>query len=283
MAEPQPPAPASRIGTAGTVRPAAAASRTEAGWTGRIAAAVRTRDRLPDWAGPGLSTGRAVLARTLALAGLLAYNWWLLVPFKPGLMTSPSELFSNLEISGQPYAAVMQHADVLSGLLLLGAFLAAGRRSVAASRRDWLAMACFAVAGALGGLFPEVCADGVNALCRQQEWRFELPVSQYVHIAAGIIEFGAITIALIIAIRRTRGRRTLTARAYRRLGQAALACYPLLGLAYLVNRLGGLMEAVFFIGFTVMIVTQLAERTRRRARGPARFPPACRNVLSDAR
>jgi hypothetical protein len=248
MAEPQPPVSASRTGTAGAVT------------------AVRSRGRLPDWAGPGLSRGRAVLAWTLGLAGLLAYNWWLLVPLMPGLMTSPSELFSNLEVSGQPYAAAMQHADVLSGVLVLGALLATGGRSIPAGRPDWLAMVCFAVAGTLGGLFPEVCADSINALCRRQEWRFELPVSQYVHIAAGILEFAGITIALMVAIRRTRGHRTLTARAYRRLGQAALACYPLLGLAYLVDRLGGLMEAVFFTGFTVMIVTQLAERTRRQAR-----------------
>jgi hypothetical protein len=148
------------------------------------------------------SRSRQVLAWTLALAGLLAYNWWLLVPLKPGLMTSPNELFSNLEVSGQPYAAAMQHADLLSGVLLFGAFLAAGRRSIPTGHRDWLAMLAFALGGAAGGLFPEVCADGISALCREQEFHFQLPVGQYVHIAAGIAEFGAITIALILAIRR---------------------------------------------------------------------------------
>lgn len=199
------------------------------------------------------------------MGGLLAYNWWVLVPLKPGLMTSPNELFSNLEITGQPYAAAMQHLDMLSGVLLLGAFLATGRRSFPAGRRDWLAMMVFAAAGLAGGLFPEVCADGINAVCRREEWHFELPLGQYVHMVAGIFEFAGITVALYIAMKRTRGSQARTARAYRRLWQGALACYPLLGLAYLLNRMGGVMEAVFFAGFTMMVVTEVAERTRQRA------------------
>jgi hypothetical protein len=222
-------------------------------------------------AGPDttISRSRQVLAWTLALAGLLAYNWWLLVPLKPGLMTSPNELFSNLEVSGQPYAAAMQHADLLSGVLLFGAFLAAGRRRIPAGHRDWLAMLAFAVGGAAGGLFPEVCADGISALCREQEVHFQLPAGQYVHIVAGIAEFSAITIALILAIRRTRPSHGRYATVYRRLGIGAIICYPLLGLAYLVNRMGGVMEAVFFVGFTVMVATQIAERTSRKCRRTA--------------
>jgi Protein of unknown function (DUF998) len=214
---------------------------------------------------PVLPRWRHALAWTLAIAGLLAYNWWLLVPLKPGLMTSPNELFSNLEVNGQPYATVMQHADLLSGILLLAAFLTAGRNTIATGRRDWLAMLVFAIGGAGGGLFPEVCADGINAVCRRQELHFQLPASQYIHIAAGIVEFTGITVALFLAIRRTRASRARPARLYRRIGIGALVCYPLLGLAYLVNRMGGVMEAVFFIGFTVMVVTWIAERTAHRA------------------
>jgi len=209
---------------------------------------------------------RRVLAWAACAGGLAAYNWWVLVPLKPGLMTSPSELFSNLEVSGQPYASVMQHLDMLSGLLLLGAFLATGRRSLPAGRRDWLAMIVFSAAGLAGGVFPEVCADGVNALCRREEWHFQLPAGQYVHMVAGIVEFAAITVALFAAMRRTRASQALTARVYRRLWLGALVCYPLLGLAYLLNRMGGVMEGVFFIGFTVMVITQVAERTSRLGR-----------------
>jgi hypothetical protein len=214
-------------------------------------------------ASPELSPPRAALAWTLGVAGLLAYNWWVLALFKPGLMTSPDELFSNLEVSGHPYAAAMQYSDVLAGVLLVAAFLVIGGRTVAGARPDWLWMLGFAVAGTAGGAFPEVCEDGVSAVCRRQEWHFQLPVSQYVHIVAGIAEFTAITVALFIAMRRTRGQRTRTGRSYRRIWQSALVAYPLLGLAYLTDRLGGIMEGVFFVGFTVMVVTELVERTRR--------------------
>jgi Protein of unknown function (DUF998) len=213
-----------------------------------------------------LAQARRVAAWVLGIAGLAAYNWWLLVPLKPGLMTSPDELFSNLEVTGQPYATAMQHADIASGVLLFLAFCAAGFAPARLGRREWLALLSFAVAGSLGGLFPEVCADGISAVCRRLEWRFQLPASQYIHMVAGILEFAAITIALAYAVRRTRGSRARTARCYRGLAWGAAVAYPLLGAAYLVNRMGGVMEAVFFAGFTVMVVTELADRTRSSQR-----------------
>lgn len=208
----------------------------------------------------GLRPRRRMLAWTFGTAGLIAYNWWLLVPVKAGLMTSPNELFSNLEVSGQPYAAAMQRADLVSGLLLLAAFWAAGRGPTRAERREWLAMCGFAAAGAAGGLFPEVCADAVNAVCRRMEYRFELPASQYIHMVAGIVEFAAITLALLWAVRRTRQQSTRAAAVYRALAIGALIGYPLLGAAYLLDRLGGLMEVAFFLGFTAMVITHIADR-----------------------
>jgi hypothetical protein len=227
---------------------------------------------VPARAGTGLGhfmAGRRVVAWTFGIAGLLAYNWWVLVPFRPGLMHSPSELFSNLEVTGQPFATAMQRADLLSGLLLLGAFLAAGSRSILGGRREWLAMMVFAAAGALGGLYPEVCADETSASCRAMEWSFRLPLQQYVHIAAGILEFGAITLALLFAVQRTHRRQGPAARAYRGMTAAAAAAYPLLGATYLLDHLGAVMEAVFFTGFTVMVLTQLSERlSRGRCQSP---------------
>jgi hypothetical protein len=222
------------------------------------------------WTAGAYMPRSAVLVWILGIAGLVGYNWWLLVPLKPGLMTSPDELFSNLEVSGQPYAALMQHADLVSGLLLLAAFWAAGHSSVA-GRREWLSMLGFGLAAAMGGLFPEVCADGVNAVCRRQEYRLQLPASQYIHVVAGILEFAALTLALRYAVRRTRHQHNRVATSYRVLAGAALVAYPLLGAAYLFDRFGGIMEAVFFAGFTVMVVAQLADRTAaaRAAPGPA--------------
>ncbi len=243
---------------AGVRHEAALAGRAGLGWT---AAAHERR--------------RTVVAWVLGIAGLGAYNWWLLVPLKHGLMTSPNELFSNLEVSGQPYATAMQHADLAAGLLMIAAFWAVGHGTSRAARREWLSMLVFAAAGALGGLFPEVCADSVNAVCHREEYRFELPASQYIHMAAGILEFAAITVALVYAVRRTRHQPTRPAAVYRALAVAALVAYPLLGAAYLFDRLGGIMEAVFFTGFAVMVIAQLAERAAVR-RAAARDVPSIR-------
>lgn len=181
---------------------------------------------------------------------------------RPDLLHSPSELLSDLEVTGQPFAAAMQHADISAGVLLAAAFLLAGSSSIANGRREWVAMMVFAVAGTLGGVFPEVCADGINAVCRAKEFRFELPLEQYLHVVAGMVEFASITLALLYAFQRTRTLETRIANSYRHLGRSAWVAYPLLGAAYLFNRLGVVMEALFFVGFTVMVVTQLLERTR---------------------
>ena len=199
---------------------------------------------------PAATAGRAHSHRLLTrpavvwaagVAGLLAYNWWVLVPFRPGLMRSPNELFSNLEVSGQLSATAMQHADVAAGLLLMGAFLVAGARSIPGGHREWLAMMVFAAAGTLGGMFPETCGDEISAACWNRELNFQLPLQQYVHLAAGICEFGGITVALMFAFLRTQGAQTASARVYRTLITGAVAAYPLIGLAYLLNRLGGVM------------------------------------------
>lgn len=224
-------------------------------------------------------TTRRALAWLCGIAGLLAYNWWVLVPFKDGLMRSPSELFSNLEVTGKPYAIAMQRADVTAGVLLLLAFLLAG--SVPSARREWLGMVGFAMAGVIGGIFPQVCADSVNHACMNAERHFQLAASQYVHDGSGVIEFAGITLALWLAIRRTRGRsadpegrpprsprRTVPAIGYRLLGWAALIGYPVLGVSYLFNIYGAIVEAVFFIGFTAMVLLQLAERLSRHESWP---------------
>jgi len=213
---------------------------------------------------------RPVAAWVFGILGLLSYNWWVLVPLRPGLMRSPNELFSDLEVTGQPFATAMQHADLLSGLLLIGAFLAAGNKGIPGGRRDWFAMMVFAGAGSLGGVFPQVCADGINAVCRNMEWSFRLPLQQYLHIVAGILEFAGITVALQFAFQRTRNQKTRIANVYRYLARAAFVAYPILGLAYLLNRLGGFVEPVFFVGFTAMVLTQLVERAHALRSSPVK-------------
>ena len=111
-------------GTGGAAADSAVGATAEAGTGGATARAVgQTRAVTASPAErPRYPRNRAVAVWILGIAGLVAYNWWLLVPLKPGLMTSPDELFSNLEITGQPYAALMQHCDLASGLLLVAAF-----------------------------------------------------------------------------------------------------------------------------------------------------------------
>lgn len=201
----------------------------------------------------------------LGIAGLLAYNWWVFVPFKPGLLRSPDEFFSNLEVAGRPYALVMQHLDVLSGLLILAALIVAGWPGNRG--REWLGLTVFALAGLTGGLFTQVCQDGVSMACATAERHFQLPLSQYVHDAAGVVEFAGITLALLFAVLRTRAERTATARTYRALAVGAAIMYPVLGVTYLINKLGAVTEGIFFAGFTVMIIVQLNERLGERLAG----------------
>ena len=39
-------------------------------------------------------------AEVLAVVGVLAYNWWVAVPFVPGFMPSVNGFFSDLEVAG---------------------------------------------------------------------------------------------------------------------------------------------------------------------------------------
>ncbi len=204
---------------------------------------------------------RQIVGEILGVAGLVAYNWWALVPLRPGLMNSPDELFSDLEVTGQPFASAMQHADLVSGLLVLAAFLVIGGRSVTGARREWVAMGVFGLAGAIGGIFSEACPDGISATCRHLEWTLAFPLHHYLHIVSGIVEFGAITLALFWAYRRTSGDQTHRARVYRFLWKAIVVAYPFLALAYLTNRLGSIIEAIFFLIFSLIVVTQLLERS----------------------
>jgi len=204
---------------------------------------------------------RKYSAWVFGIAGLTAYNWWVLVPFKPGLMTSFNQLFSDLEIDGRPYSSAMQHADLASGLLLLLAFIIIGNKNRITNFKEYIAMLVFTIGGAIGGIFSETCSDTTSAVCRHLEIRFQLPAHHYLHILAGIVEFGAITFALYHAYNRTKGRKSTIAKLYRVLGRGALIGYPLLALAYLTNRLGGFIEIFFFIAFSIFIVLQLIERT----------------------
>jgi Protein of unknown function (DUF998) len=207
---------------------------------------------------------RLVAGRALGVAGVLAYNWWVVVPFVPGLMPSVNGFFSDLEATGRPHASLMSDADLAAGLLLAAALLLRGSTVGHAVRREWKWLMAFALAGAIGGRYPYACAEGLSATCRQLEWHLQLPVHHYVHVVSGIAEFATLTVAAVIAMRRTRNDRTPESRVYAGVVTTLVVGYPLLGAVYLTDRLGTLVEPIFFAAFSVMVLTELFEPIGRR-------------------
>jgi hypothetical protein len=214
------------------------------------------------------SSTLAVAARVSAIAGVAAYNWWVVVPFVPGLMPSVNGFFSDLEATGRPHAALMSDADMVAGLLMVAALLLRGSMAGGGARREWKWMVAFALAGAVGGRFPYACSEGLSATCRNLEWHLQLPVHHYIHVVAGIAEFVTLTTAAIMAMARTRGEGTRESRIYGGVVKALLIGYPFLGAVYLTDRLGTLVEPVFFVAFSVMLLTEVFEPSHAPASSP---------------
>jgi hypothetical protein len=204
-------------------------------------------------------SSRLHAAKVLGVAGVVAYNWWVVVPFVPGLMPSVNGFFSDLEATGRPHAALMSDADLLAGLLLFAALALRGSRSHGVVRNEWKWLMAFAVAGAIGGRYPYACAEGLSAACRQMEWHLQLPIHHYIHVVSGVTEFATLTAAAVIAMRRTRHQGTAEARIYAGLVKALVIGYPLLGLVYLTDRLGTLVEPIFFVIFSAMMLAEVFE------------------------
>ncbi len=221
----------------------------------------------------GVTRARLDLGRTLGVAGVIAYNWWVVVPFVPGLMPSANGFFSDLEATGGRDATWMQHCDVAAGVLLVTAFLIRGAAGRHGYRPEWKWMVAFAAAGGIGGAFPYACAEGLSATCRRLEWHLQLPFHHYVHVVSGIAEFVFLTVAVVVAERRTRGESTREARSYQWLLRSLVVAYPLLGLAYLTDRLGTLIEPVFFLIFSTMVIVQLFEPLGERPDADVEGPP----------
>ena len=71
----------------------------------------------------------------LSVGGVLAYNWWVVVPFVPGMMPSVNGFFSDLEVNGRPYAGLLSDADMLAGVLMVAALLLLGSYAAHGARR----------------------------------------------------------------------------------------------------------------------------------------------------
>jgi hypothetical protein len=210
------------------------------------------------------------LGQVVGVVGLLSYNWWVAVVLGwiggGTLLASPDSLFSDLEVSGRPDAALLSHLDIAAGVLVVvGLLLRGPRASDGGVRREWRWLLVFGVAAAVGGRFPYVCAEGVNAACRSAEWHLHLPLRHYVHVLAGVVEFLAASGAVLLAWRRTAdpsGRPGRVGATVRVIGVALVVAYPLIGLCYLTDRFGALVEPVFFVAFTAIVAVELFEPVR---------------------
>jgi len=207
---------------------------------------------------------RIAVARVVGIVGLVIYNWWVIVPFRPGWLTSVDGFFSDLSADGQAHAGALQRADMVAGVLLVTALLLRGSVGTDGTpRREWRWLVAFAALGAIGGRFPYACAAGLDTACRQLERSLELPWHHYVHMASGVAEFATITVAIWLAYRRTRASDSSESHVFRVLIYVLVVAYPLLAVAYLGDVWGSIIEPVFFLVFTSVLLAELFEPVGR--------------------
>ena len=215
--------------------------------------------------------GRQLAAVAVGATGCILYNWWVVAAFDRTFIRTPDQLFSDLETPGLPHSALFQHLDLLSGALLLTALLLRGPAAADGRRAEWPWLVVFAGAAAMGGHFTYACAEGLSPRCRAAEWHLQLPLHHYLHMGAGIVEFGAATVAVLLARHRTAGMGTGTARVAHLAADVLMAAYPLLAVSYLSHVDGAVVEPVFFLAFTAMMTAELLEPSGPVAR-PAPIP-----------
>jgi len=214
-------------------------------------------ERPPDR--PRSSRARLVASRAVGVASIALYNWWVVVVFDRHLLTSPDAFFSDLEAAGRPDASLLSHLDLAAGVLIVVALLLRGPRSRGQERPEWKWLVGYGVAGAVGAQFPYACSEGLSHACRVAEWHLRLPVHHYVHIVSGIFEFAFATWAIYLTWRRTRPSTGLSSRFISWVAVTLAIGYPVLGVAYLTNRLGAVVEPVFFLCFSAIALFELFE------------------------
>jgi hypothetical protein len=202
---------------------------------------------------------RYIAAVAVCVPAVLTYNWWLIVPFRHGLLESVNSFFSDLEVKGAPDAALFGHLDVTAGCLFLAALLLVGPAEPRRRLERQLFMT-FAIAVAVGGLFPFSCAEGTDTACRHAEWHLQLPASHYMHVLCSAVEFLTVSIAVLLAWRNTRRDRAGSSEAvvFRWLAVAIAIGYAPLAVAYFSDHLAALIEPAFFLMFSAAVVTEVA-------------------------
>jgi hypothetical protein len=201
---------------------------------------------------------RFAIATFVCVPAIVAYNWWTIVPFRRGLLRSVNSFFSDLEVKGARDAALFGRLDVIAGSLFLVALVLA-HRPERERQWEWRLFMTFAAAAGAGGLFPFSCAEGTDSSCRAAEWRLQLPFHHYMHVLLSAIEFLSVTVALLLAWRRTRQSdpQTPEARAFQWLTGIVVIGYLPLAVTYFSDRLAALVEPVFFLAFSLAVLTEV--------------------------
>jgi hypothetical protein len=227
---------------------------------------------------------RYAVAVVVCIPAVVAYNWWIIVPLRHGLLTSVNSFFSDLEVTGARDADLFGRLDVIAGTLFTAALLLS-HRGDRERRAEWRLFLTFAIAAGAGGLFPFSCAEGTDSACRTAEWHLQLPAHHYAHVLLSAVEFLAATAALLLAWRRTRrsDSHTAEARAFRWLTAIVIVGYAPLAIAYFTDRYAAVVEPVYFLAFSLAAFTEVAtsgysgESRRRR---PGRRAGAATNAVS---
>jgi hypothetical protein len=100
----------------------------------------------------------------------------------------------------------------------------------------------------------------------------ELPFHHYMHVLLSAVEFLSVTAALLLAWRRTRRSNLQTgeARAFRWLTGVVVIGYLPLAVAYFSDRLAALVEPVFFLAFSLAVLTEVVGAAQEHARNLSR-------------
>ena len=194
-------------------------------------------------------------AALVCVPAVAAYNWWLFVPFDHGLLRSTNSFFSDLEVRGPRDATMFERLDVTAGVLFAIALTA---ESTAARRAQAgvAAVPRVRVRRRSRRSFPFSCAEGTSSACRSAEWHLQLPWYHYAHVLASAVEFLAISIGVLVAWHRTRNERSLEATLFRTIGIVLVVAYAPLAVSYFSDHLAALVEPLFFVAFSIAVVTE---------------------------
>jgi hypothetical protein len=213
----------------------------------------------------------------MCVPAVVAYNWWIIVPFRHGLLTSVNSFFSDLEVKGARDAGLFGRLDVIAGTLFVAALLLSRGRDPT-RRAEWRLFLTFAIAAAAGGLFPFSCAEGTDSACRTAEWHLHLPAHHYAHVLLSAVEFLSASAALLLAWNRTRrsDSNSAEALAIRCLTAIVIVGYIPLAIAYFSDRYAALVEPAYFLAFSLAVLTEVA--TSDCSGGSRRHRPGRRAV-----